>query len=155
MDDIYERLKDFHFDDWDNKKNWKCVRCKIKFDNMNHWIFHRKVGCPNMTGSEKRLVAPDGRYEDTKKNRQCYRCGRYGHYYRKGECYAFRDDDGKVITWGERSIPKRKNPPKKTWDTSPGSIWSRNFLPVHYPTNMNSKNNLPVKYCDLYDIYHK
>ena len=145
---------DLDFKGW-GPENWKCVRCEIKFNNFNHWIFHRKVGCPKMTYSEKNHVAPNGRYEDTKKNRQCYRCGRYGHYYRKRECYAFKDSEGEVITWGERCIPKRKNHPEKRWDTTPGSIWGIKFLPVHYPTNTNSKKNSNVKYCDLYDIYHR
>ena len=133
--DVYESIKDLNFQGW-GPENWKCVRCKIKFNNFNHWIFHRKVDCPNMTYREKKLVAPDGRYEDTKKNRQCYRCGRRGHYYRRGQCYAFKDDKGEVITWGEPRIPRNiKSPPEKSWETEPGAYFSYSRgIQVHTPS---------------------
>jgi hypothetical protein len=138
----YSIIMDLNFDDWNDKKNWKCSRCDIKFTNDIEWIFHRKVNCPNMTRSEKRHAAPNGRYEDTKKNRQCYRCGRYGHYYRLKECYAFKDSKGNDITWGEREIPHNiSKPPAKTWITTPGWTWPSSStlitpadcIPVHAP----------------------
>jgi len=121
---VYESTKDLAVRCWtanNDLKNWKCCRCDVKFTYYNEWIFHRKVSCPNMTSCEKEYVAPNGSYENTKKNRQCYRCGRYGHYYYEGECYAVKDNNGVDITWGKPKIPCRiKSPPAKTWETSPG-----------------------------------
>ena len=132
---VSESTTDLNFSDWNDSKNWKCGRCDIKFTNYNEWIFHRKVHCPNMTRREKNFVAPNGKYEDTKKNRQCYRCGRYGHYFGRGECYAVKDNNGKDITWGEPKIPRHiKNPPAKTWETSPGAYLSYfKGIQVHSP----------------------
>ena len=108
--------KDLNFNDWrgatiagNDPRNWKCGRCDIKFTNYNEWIFHRKIDCPNMNQHEKAYVAPNGSYEATKKGRQCYRCGRYGHYYMSQECHAFKDNKGNDITWGKRKIPSVLN----------------------------------------------
>ena len=146
--DVYESTKDLNFNDWNDPRNWKCGRCDIKFTNYNEWIFHRKVRCPNMTRHEKNYVAPNGSYENTKKNRQCYRCGRYGHYFRRGECYAFKDVDGQKITWGEPTHPRHK--PKINPDAWETVDWlSNSRTPVFHvrPGRKVISNQLYTKPC--------
>jgi len=90
---------------WTHPSMWKCDHCDIKYTNIIEWIFHRKVECPYWTVNP---CAPDGRYGDSKKHRSCYRCGQCGHYYKKNECYAFKDVNGITITWGiRRPLPKK------------------------------------------------
>lgn len=115
---IYEPTKKLNYNDDNDPRNWKCRRCDIKFTYYTEWIFHKKCDCPNTTGREKWYTSPNGSYEATKKSRQCYRCGRYGHYFRRGECYALKDTNGVDITWGEPAHPRQKpNINPDAWET--------------------------------------
>jgi len=93
------------------EETYDCDNCNIKYTNFNEYLFHMRVDCPMRERTIYYIT--ETRCLPSKKHRRCYRCGRIGHYYGKKECYAVKDVDNNLITWGEARKLERDNPKKK------------------------------------------
>jgi len=89
---------------------YKCEDCNLSYVNKNEYIFHSEIECPERTRTPYYMTE---RHTASKKRSACYRCGRIGHYYRRNECYATKDVDGNLITWGHAKNLDREKPRKK------------------------------------------
>ena len=90
----------------DNEESYTCETCNIIYKNWNEYRFHRHVVCPNIIKEYRGIF--ETRCLRSKKDKSCFRCGRYGHYYKQRECYATHDNEGILITWGTKTNPPGK-----------------------------------------------
>jgi len=77
---------------------YNCNTCDAKFTIRTELWYHQNIECPNRRTISFH-IGNSGTIH-SKKNSDCYRCGRQGHYYLDKECYATTDIDGNPITWG-------------------------------------------------------
>ena len=72
-------------DDFVNYTMYNCNTCDAKFTIRTELWYHQNIECPN-----RRTISfhiGNSGTIPSKKNSDCYRCGRQGHYYLDKECY--------------------------------------------------------------------